>query len=135
MEIKAPLSAGALFDRIAALDIKFEFLESDSRNGGLSEFHRRQLANVKKEREILLDIAEYLWKPGLNELFNQLRQANEDIRIIATSIEAESKKWIPNPWKTNNLARAMCKTIRRQEEIRREIDELLGSEIVEEIVR
>lgn len=129
MEIRAAISAGELFDKISVLDIKHDKLAPKG-----FEHHTAAFYNVKKEREILLDLAEHLWKPGIDNLFSELKLINIVIWNAVDDLHVEDKKWFKNPWKIAKLARVIYVENDRRAEVKRKINEILSSEIVEEKV-
>ena len=133
MEIKAAISAGELFDKISVLDIKLDNLEDRHYSAhGPSPEARRAIANVEKERALLLDIAEVIWKPGLDRLLADLKRVNLLIWDAVDALHVEDRKWLRNPWKLARLARTIYVENDSRAAIKREINEFLKSEIVEE---
>ena len=118
----APISAGDLIDRSTILDIK----SCRIRDSG-------KLANVRRERGLLLRIIEdsIPSSQALTTLTNSLRGVNEKLWDIERDIrECESRNEFGKPF--IELARSVYKVNDERAELKRKINLLLGSLVVEE---
>jgi predicted nucleic acid-binding Zn-ribbon protein len=121
-KLLVPVSWGELIDKITILEIKAERIKK-----------RSALANVRRELDALNAVvgANAPRRAGLAKLKSSLRKINlalweieDEIRLKegAATFDAGFVK----------LARAVYQTNDRRAEIKREINDLLGSEVVEE---
>lgn len=120
--IEVPVSAGELVDKVTILEIKSERIGDPAK-----------LANVRRELAGLSAIADPLLKanPGLAPLKASLRSINEALWQIEDDIrDCERAKDFGT--KFIELARAVYVTNDQRAVAKRRIDELLGSEILEE---
>ncbi len=115
-----PISWGELFDKITILEIKSDKLTS-----------REALANVRHELASLAAIADKARHPGLGSLKAELRAVNEKLWQIEDDIRAkEAAKVFDDGFIA--LARAVYHSNDRRGAIKREINLLLNSELIEE---
>ena len=120
--IEVPVSAGELVDKVTILEIKSERIADAGK-----------LANVRRELAGLSAITEPLLKTnvGLAPLKASLRAINETLWQIEDDIrDCERAKDFGA--KFIELARAVYRTNDQRAVAKRRIDELLGSEILEE---
>lgn len=122
MYISAPISIGELIDKITILEIKSERIQESEK-----------LVNIRKE----LDILRATWrKVGLDgkmiaKEIVELKQANETLWTIEDEIRRkESKKEFDEQF--IELARSVYFTNDRRASLKKEINQKLGSELVEE---
>jgi len=122
LELRIPVSAGELLDKISILSIK----EARISDGA-------KLANVRKELRLLQDVAEGLpiEESQLSRWLSALREVNESLWEIEDEIRAcEARREFEDPF--ISLARAVYRKNDERSRIKREINEATGSEIVEE---
>lgn len=120
--IEVPVSAGELVDKVTILEIKSERIADPAK-----------LANVRRELAGLSAITDPLLKSnaGLAPLKASLRSINETLWQIEDDIrDCERAKDFGA--KFIELARAVYRTNDQRAVAKRKIDELLGSEILEE---
>jgi hypothetical protein len=118
-----PVSWGELFDKIAILDIKSERIRA-----------RPALANVRRELAALNDVVAASGlrpKAGLTRLRRALRKVNEALWEIEDQIRAKEGDQTFDA-RFIALARSVYRTNDRRSEIKRKINALLGSFLVEE---
>jgi uncharacterized protein YukE len=117
-----PVSWGELFDKIAILDIKSDRIKA-----------RPALANVRRERDALnAVVAGSLPRTaGLARLRQALRKVNEALWEIEDEIRAKEGERAFDA-RFIALARSVYRTNDRRAEIKRKINDLLGSALVEE---
>lgn len=122
MSLLVPVSFGELLDKISILEIK-QARMADARS----------LANVGRELEALREAfaAAGADHPGLTTLRARLREINEALWDIEDRIRAkEAQEAFDEDFV--ELARAVYQTNDRRSAVKREINRLLGSELVEE---
>jgi hypothetical protein len=122
MTVMTPASWGEVIDKITILEIKSERLQ-----GG------PKLENVRKELALLVAIRERECRGDhrLAELTQQLKAANESLWTIEDDIrECERAKQFDATFIA--LARSVYLTNDRRAQLKRQINDLLGSELVEE---
>jgi len=120
--VQIPVSFGEAADRITILTIKNERIHDADK-----------LDNVRKELALISDafFANVALAPGFDVLFAELKDVNETLWRIEDDIRSrESKGDFGKEFVA--LARAVYQTNDRRAEIKRAIDELLGSELREE---
>jgi hypothetical protein len=118
-----PVSWGELFDKIAILEIKAERIKA-----------RAALANVQRELDALNAVAASpgrRGRAGLARLRQALRKVNEALWEIEDEIRAKEGAQAFDA-RFIALARAVYRTNDRRSEIKRKINDLLGSALVEE---
>jgi hypothetical protein len=122
LELRIPVSAGELLDKISILSIKETRISQEAK-----------LANVRKELRLLQGVAEGLpleesqlarWLTALREVNESLWEIEDEIRACEARREFE-ENFI-------SLARAVYRKNDERSRIKREINEATGSEIVEE---
>jgi len=122
LELRIPVSAGELLDKISILCIK----EARISDGA-------KLANVRKELRLLQDVAEGLPidESQLSRWLSALREVNESLWEIEDEIRAcEARREFEDTF--ISLARAVYRKNDERSRIKREINEATGSKIVEE---
>lgn len=122
MEIRVPVSAGELLDKISILIIKDQRIEDPAK-----------LANVRRELEALRPEADKLpgdaalheaWLAELNQINGRLWEIEDDIRACEARQDFGAS-FIA-------LARAVYRTNDERARVKREINLATGSELVEE---
>ena len=117
-----PVSPGELIDKITILEIKGEFIKDSNK-----------LKNVKLEYKLLINILEDKITGSSN--LKMLRQQLKEINIELWHIEDEIRELEKNKlFKTDfiTLARSVYFTNDKRSKIKKKINELLNSEIMEE---
>lgn len=122
MELRIPVSAGELLDKISILRIKEARITQEAK-----------LANVRKELALLQKVARALpiEESQLASWLSALREVNESLWEIEDEIRAcEARREFEESF--ISLARAVYRKNDERSRIKREINEATGSEIVEE---
>lgn len=122
MAVMAPVSWGELIDKITILEIKSRKVADPAK-----------LANVLKELMLLCDVRdrEFAGNAALAELTRQLKTVNEQLWAIEDDIrDCERRRDFGNRFV--ELARAVYVTNDERAMLKRRINELLGSALVEE---
>ena len=122
MVVKIPVSWGELFDKLTILEIKRARIDN-----------QQKLANINKELEALRQVCSdhQLPEESLQEVIDDLRRTNESLWEIEDDIRScERNKDFSDAFV--KLARAVYKTNDRRAEIKLRINQLLGSELIEE---
>jgi hypothetical protein len=120
--IEVPVSAGELVDKVTILEIKAERISDPAK-----------LANVRRELAGLSEVLRPMLaaKPALEPIKASLRTINETLWQIEDDIrDCERNKDFGARFV--ELARGVYRTNDKRAAAKREIDRLLGSEIVEE---
>ncbi len=120
--ILVPVSAGELIDKITILQIKAERFDDPE-----------QLAHVRRELSMLEAVRErsLVWSAELRERARQLKLANEELWQIEDAIRrCECRQEFGAEFVA--LARSVYRTNDRRSTIKREINALAGSSLVEE---
>ena len=120
--IEVPVSAGELVDKVTILEIKSERIADPGK-----------LGNVRREIAGLAAIVEPMLKAdaGLAPLKSALREINETLWQIEDDIRDCERRKDFGP-RFVELARSVYRTNDRRAAAKRKIDDLLGSEILEE---
>ncbi len=119
--IKIPVSYGELLDKITILRIKLEKIDDEIKR-----------ANVMTEHGMLVELLpEELNEPRINELFKELELVNRKLWHIEDSIRACERE-ARYDHEFIDLARSVYINNDRRSEIKREINLLTSSAIVEE---
>jgi hypothetical protein len=119
--ISIPVSNGELLDKISILSIKLEKINDEAKR-----------ANVETEYRMLIDLVpEGLNAPRINDLFEELAQVNRKLWIIEDSIRACERE-ARYDQEFIDLARSVYINNDRRSEIKREINKLTLSTIIEE---
>jgi len=117
--VSIPVSIGELYDKVSILEIKKQKLEGKS------------LLNVEKELELLFGILQNLDIRINNDLFDQLRLVNNTLWGIEDQIrEREHNNDFGSEF--TELARSVYKQNDLRASIKRIINQLTSSDIVEE---
>ena len=122
MHAMIPASWGELIDKITILEIKNERLSSTD-----------QLRNVRHELTLLADIRDKSFPDHqrLRELAKELKAVNEKLWLIEDQIrDCERNKDFGGRF--TELARLVYMTNDERSVIKRKINQLLGSELIEE---
>ena len=118
-KIKIPTSIGELIDKITILEIKLERIDDPNK-----------LINIENE----LDALESIHIPhlgGFDDLMRDLKIVNEKLWVIEDAIRRkESKKEFDKEF--IDLARSVYLTNDERSKIKRKINELTGSSLIEE---
>ena len=120
--ITAPISVGDLLDKITILEIKSERIGDPAK-----------LENIRSE----LDLLRNVWvqrgepRPGFDKLIDDLKKTNEQLWTIEDEIRDCERDRHFGP-RFIELARSVYRTNDHRYELKRRINELAGSGIVEE---
>lgn len=120
--ILVPTSPGELFDKLSILRLKVERIDD-----------KAKVANVKVEQAVLLQTATNHVPPSaeLDALCEKLYQINSDLWVVEDDIrDCERAKDFGDEF--IRLARAVYVTNDQRSHVKKEINLLLGSELVEE---
>jgi len=118
MKITVPISLGELYDKISILEIKLSHMDSPEK-----------IANVANEYKQLREISKDY--PIEQSLYDNLMQVNQRIWDIEDGIrECERDKHFEERFK--DLARGVYFNNDERSKIKKEINTIYGSEIVEE---
>jgi len=122
MELLIPVSPGELLDKLSILEIKIERIDDEAK-----------LSNVRREHELLSRVWE---QSGLDEseidgLRGQLREVNEQLWEIEDAIRDEERDQRFGD-RFIELARSVYLRNDQRAMLKKRINRLLGSEIVEE---
>ncbi|PYE84603.1 DUF6165 family protein [Pseudoroseicyclus aestuarii] len=121
-EILAPISPGELLDKLTILRLKEERIAEPAK-----------LAHVREERAALSDIARDAMpdSPEIRTLWDELYQINAILWQVEDDIRAcEARQDFSETFVA--LARSVYRTNDRRAEIKRRINEALGSTLIEE---
>lgn len=122
MSVMTPVSWGELIDKFTILEIKLERIRDPTK-----------VANVGRERQAILPMRNQALRshPGLTESESALKAINEEIWGVEDEIrDCERRQEFGTRF--IELARAVYHTNDRRALVKRQINELLGSELVEE---
>ena len=122
MTVMVPVSWGEVIDKITILEIKSE---------RLTDPHK--LDNVRRELALLVEIREreFPRHADLAKLAAELRAVNEKLWAVEDDIRDQERAKTFGP-RFIELARAVYVTNDKRSAIKRQINELLGSGLVEE---
>ena len=121
MIIQAPISVGELLDKLTILTIKLEKIVEPEK-----------LKNVLHEHKVLKEISDNLEPTlGLSVLYNSLLQVNNQLWDIEDSKRRHEKEQLFNE-EFIKLARQVYIKNDLRAKIKKEINILMGSDIVEE---
>lgn len=120
MPILVPVSWGELLDKITILDIKAERIADAGKR-----------ANVERERAALNAVAAVPMPPAAGALIEGLRGVNAALWDIEDAIRDCERQQDFGP-RFVELARSVYRTNDRRAALKRELNDLLGSELVEE---
>jgi len=120
--IKVVLSVGELIDKITILQLKMKFIKN-----------KKQLNNVSNELETLKPLLREnnLETPKINELFAELYEINLELWKIEDKIREKERQ---SDFKDEfiSLARSVYFTNDKRAEIKKKINLISGSELIEE---
>ena len=120
--IKVVLSVGELIDKITILQLKMKFIKN-----------KKQLKNVSNELETLKPLLREnnLETPKINELFAELYEINLELWKIEDKIREKERQ---SDFKDEfiSLARSVYFTNDKRAEIKKKINLISGSELIEE---
>ena len=126
MKISIPVSVGELLDKISILEIKKERIqESDKKKNVSTEL------NLLRKVQIDSELVETICPKILDQLCQQLKKVNEELWKVEDKLrllEEESNFSIAFV----NFARSVYRLNDDRAQIKRKINELSGSELVEE---
>ena len=126
MKISIPVSAGELLDKISILEIKKEKIqESDKKKNVSTEL------NLLRKVQIESELVETICPKILEHLYKQLQKVNEELWDVEDKLrllEAENNFSLTFV----NFARSVYRLNDERAQIKRKINELSGSELVEE---
>ena len=120
--IKVVLSVGELIDKITILQLKMKFIKN-----------KKQLNNVSNELETLKPLLREnnLETPKINELFAELYEINLKLWKIEDKIREKERQSDFND-EFISLARSVYYTNDKRADIKKKINLLSGSELIEE---
>ena len=125
-KITAPVSTGELMDKITILEIKTERI-TDSQKQNNAAFELRSLKDALDETALITPEIEM----QLEELTEQLLEVNKKLWDIENAIRAkEAKKEYDEEF--IEIARSVFINNRERHRLKREINEVTGSTIIEE---
>ena len=125
-KITAPVSAGELVDKITILEIKTERITGDEKRNNTA-FELRSLKDALDEANLITPDIE----PQLDELTERLLEVNKKLWDIEDAIRAkEAKKEYDEEF--IQIARSVFINNRERHRLKREINEVTGSTIIEE---
>lgn len=117
--LQAPISVGELIDKITILEIKLEKIKNEN-----------ALVNIRNEHEKLTEL-EKIFLPKLGNFKNKMRHVNEEIWNIEDGVrECERNKNFDETF--IELARSVYFKNDERARVKREINNLFNSDIVEE---
>jgi Family of unknown function (DUF6165) len=122
MKLEVEISAGELIDKITILELKLENIHDDAK-----------LANINREYAALVRVfdKEIAQSDELMRLRDALKQTNSELWRIEEDIRTQEKAKTFGP-EFVALARSVYRTNDRRSALKREINELLRSDLVEE---
>ncbi|MGO9005644.1 MAG: DUF6165 family protein [Beijerinckiaceae bacterium] len=122
MRLMVEIAPGELIDKITVLEIKLENIPDDAK-----------LANVRREYDILTEVLrkEVALTDALSRLTAALKEVNAELWRIEDDIRNQERAKAFGA-KFVALARSVYRTNDRRAALKREINELLSSAIIEE---
>jgi len=137
MLIEAPISVGELLDKISILEIKLQSLLLYEQQSKFGNIHNEQKFLLEKAKQAGLDFE----KSPLSELYLRLSSVNQKIWDgVARQWELEKAHDINTEWSIDEIfngfraARAVLTENDKRAQIKREINKLFKSAVVEEKV-
>ena len=126
MKISIPVSAGELLDKISILEIKKERIQDSDKKRNVS-MELNLLRKVLMESEI----EETICPKILDHLCQQLKKVNEELWEVEDKLRLLEKE---NDFSLDfvNFARSVYRLNDERAQLKRKINELSGSQIVEE---
>ena len=123
MTVQVPVSVGELLDKLTILAIKLERIEDPGK--------RLNIARERDALEVVVAAEGLRGVDGIAELERELRGVNEQLWEIEDQIrEHERQHRFDDAFIT--LARAVYRTNDRRSQLKRQINALTGSELMEE---
>lgn len=121
MSIMIPVSWGEVFDKLTILEIKSERIDDTNKN-----------INIRKELSEMKEVTESALLPeGMGSVINALRDINAKLWEIEDSIrDCERERRFDDEF--IQLARAVYFTNDERAALKKQINVLMGSEIIEE---
>lgn len=120
--LRIPVSIGELLDKITILEIKAQRIEDDAKRDNV----KRELDALSQSRR-----SAQLYTPELEALVQELRQVNVQLWEIEDHIRLkEAEQMFDQEFIT--LARSVYQTNDKRAAIKRQINDLTGSQLVEE---
>jgi hypothetical protein len=121
MILKIEVAPGELIDKITILEIKLERIRDEEK-----------VRNVQREYALLTQVADVvLTSPEITVLRSELKQINEVLWRIEDDIREQERRQDFGP-EFVRLARAVYRTNDERARVKREINRLLNSTLVEE---
>jgi hypothetical protein len=121
MILKIEVAPGELIDKITILEIKLERIRDEEK-----------VRNVQREYALLTQVADVvLTSPEITALRSELKQINEVLWRIEDDIREQERRQDFGP-EFVRLARAVYRTNDERARVKREINRLLNSTLVEE---
>ena len=122
MKLVAEISAGELLDKITILEIKLEHIRDEAKR-----------VNIGREYAALVEAFEkaIAQSDSLSRLRDALKQVNAELWRIEDDIREQERAGTFGP-EFVALARSVYRTNDRRAALKREINELLGSRLIEE---
>jgi hypothetical protein len=122
MPLSAPISVGELFDKLSILELKAAAITDPARR-----------ANVERERKALDAVRrrEVVPAPALDRLYDELRAVNRRLWGIEDALRAHEREGRFDD-AFIALARSVYRENDRRAALKRRINKLTGSEIIEE---
>ena len=118
--LNIPISVGELFDKITILEIKLENIKDPNK-----------ISNIQKELNLLIQTSNSINTTTIEELINNLKVVNNTLWKIEDNIRIKEKEQKFDD-EFIQLARDVYKTNDKRSEIKREINKLSKSELIEE---
>ena len=126
MKISIPVSAGELLDKISILEIKKEKIQDSDKNKNV-----RTELNMLREVQTESELEETICPKILDHLGQKLKSVNEELWEVEDQLRLLEKE---NNFSKDfvNYARSVYRFNDERAQIKRKINELSGSQIVEE---
>lgn len=118
--INIPISIGELFDRISILEIKLEKIQN-----------KEKLKNIKKELLLLNELSSTIAISRIQQLITQLKETNLILWDIEDKIRIKERNFEFDE-EFIQLARNVYITNDNRSEIKRKINVITNSELIEE---
>jgi hypothetical protein len=122
LTIMVEIAPGELIDKITILEIKLQNIRDDAK-----------LGNVRREYQILLSVLQknIVQSDELSRLIPELKEVNAELWRIEDNIRAQEKEKAFGA-EFVSLARSVYRTNDRRAALKRQINDLLNSTIIEE---
>jgi hypothetical protein len=121
MKLMVEVSAGELFDKITILEIKLEHIRDETKR-----------ANIGREYASLMDVTKSIsLTDELARLRDALKRVNSELWRIEDDIRPQEKAGVFGP-EFVALARSIYRINEKRSALKREINQLLQSNLVEE---